>query len=89
MKLSSQYSIPGPPERAYAALTDPAVLQQCIPGCESLTATAENVYESISDEKKTAMGNGFFVTWLTIYRDQDGEVVGRQRFRTLRFKRGS
>jgi MaoC dehydratase-like protein len=51
--------------------------------------TAENVYESISDEKKTAMGNGFFVTWLTIYRDQDGEVVGRQRFRTLRFKRGS
>jgi hypothetical protein len=51
--------------------------------------TAENVYESISDEKKTAMGNGFFVTWLTTYRDQDGEVVGRQRFRTLRFKTGS
>ena len=49
--------------------------------------TAENVYESISDEKKTAMGNGFFVTWLTIYRDQDDEVVGRQRFRTLRFKK--
>jgi acyl dehydratase len=51
--------------------------------------TAENVFESISDEKKTAMGNGFFVTWLTTYRDQDGEVVGRQRFRTLRFKTGS
>jgi hypothetical protein len=51
--------------------------------------TAENVYESISDEKKTAMGNGFFVTWLTTYRDQDGELVGRQRFRTLRFKTGS
>ena len=38
--------------------------------------TAETVFESISDEKKTAMGNGFFVTWVTIYRDQDGEVVG-------------
>jgi uncharacterized protein len=51
--------------------------------------TGETVFESISDEKKTAMGDGFFVTWITTYRDQNGEVVGRQRFRTLRFKTGS
>ncbi len=50
--------------------------------------TAETVFETISDEKKTAMGTGFFVTWVTTYRNQDGEVVGRQRFRTLRFKKG-
>lgn len=50
--------------------------------------TAETVFDSISDEKKTAMGNGFFVTWVTTYRDQNGEVVGRQWFRTLRFKTG-
>ncbi|WP_067889798.1 MaoC family dehydratase [Nocardia vaccinii] len=50
--------------------------------------TSETVFEEISDEKKTAMGSGFFVTWLTTYRDQNGEVVGRQRFRTLRFKAG-
>jgi hypothetical protein len=50
--------------------------------------TAETVFETISDEKKTAMGNGFFVTWITTYRDQHGDVVGRQRFRTLRFKTG-
>jgi|SRR5271163_931530 len=50
--------------------------------------TAETVFETISDEKKTAMGNGFFVTWITTYRDQNDEVVGRQRFRTLRFKTG-
>ncbi|MBV9637979.1 MAG: MaoC family dehydratase N-terminal domain-containing protein [Mycobacteriaceae bacterium] len=48
--------------------------------------TAETVFETISDEKKTAMGNGFFVTWITTYRDQSGDVIGRQRFRTLRFK---
>jgi hypothetical protein len=48
--------------------------------------TAETVFETISDEKKTAMGNGFFVTWLTTYRNQDDDVIGRQRFRTLRFK---
>lgn len=51
--------------------------------------TAETVFETISDEKKTAMGDGFFVTWITTYRDQNGDVVGRQRFRTLRFKTGS
>lgn len=50
--------------------------------------TAETVFETISDEKKTAMGDGFFVTWITTYRNQDGEVIGRQRFRTLRFKTG-
>ena len=51
--------------------------------------TAETVFETISDEKKTAMGNGFFVTWITTYRDQNDEVIGRQRFRTLRFKTGN
>lgn len=51
--------------------------------------TAETVFETISDEKKTAMGTGFFVTWITTYRSQDGEVIGRQRFRTLRFKKDS
>lgn len=51
--------------------------------------TAETVFETISDEKKTAMGTGFFVTWMTTYRNQDGEVIGRQRFRTLRFKTGT
>ncbi len=49
--------------------------------------SAETVFETISDEKKTAMGGtGFFVTWITTYRNQDGELIGRQRFRTLRFK---
>ena len=51
--------------------------------------TADTVFESISDEKKTSMGTGYFVTWLTTYRDQSGELVGRQRFTTLRFKVGN
>ena len=49
-----------------------------------IRATA--VYESVSEEKKTALGSGFFLTWLTTYTDQNGEVLGRQRFRVLRFK---
>jgi hypothetical protein len=48
--------------------------------------TAETLIEEISDEKKTAMGAGHFVTWVTTYTDEQGEVLGRQRFRILRFK---
>ncbi|OBK26576.1 hypothetical protein A5634_00130 [Mycobacterium asiaticum] len=48
--------------------------------------SATTVYESVSDEKKTALGTGFFLTWVTTYTDQHGEVLGRQRFRVLRFK---
>ena len=50
--------------------------------------TGETVFETISDKKKTAMGEGYFVTWATTYRDQNGEVIGKQLFRTLRFKTG-
>ncbi|OBJ54356.1 MaoC family dehydratase N-terminal domain-containing protein [Mycobacterium sp. 1423905.2] len=51
--------------------------------------SATTVYESVSEEKKTALGTGFFLTWLTTYVDQHGEVLGRQRFRVLRFKPGN
>lgn len=33
-----------PRDRVFKALTDPAVLQRCIPGCERLEQTAENSY---------------------------------------------
>lgn len=48
--------------------------------------SATTVYEEVSDEKKTALGTGYFLTWLTTYVDQHGEVLGRQRFRVLRFR---
>ena len=51
--------------------------------------TGTTVIESISDEKQTRLGPGYFVTWITTYRDGDGEIVGRQRFRILKFKPAS
>jgi hypothetical protein len=48
--------------------------------------TAETVIESISDEKQTRLGAGHFVTWITTWRDEAGEVVGRQLFRILKFR---
>ena len=42
--------------------------------------------ESISDEKTTGLGTGFFVTELSTYYNQRDEVVGTQRFRVLQYK---
>ena len=50
------------------------------------TVSATTVIESISEEKRTRLGAGHFVTWITTYVDEAGEVVGRQRFRILKFK---
>lgn len=47
---------------------------------------AEEVVESISPEKRTALGVGRFVTTVKTYRDQEGDVVATQRWRTLRFR---
>ncbi|WP_020109168.1 bifunctional MaoC family dehydratase N-terminal/OB-fold nucleic acid binding domain-containing protein [Nocardia sp. 348MFTsu5.1] len=44
------------------------------------------VIESISPEKKTGLGTGHFVTTLKTYRNEEGDVVATQRWRTLRFR---
>jgi hypothetical protein len=48
--------------------------------------STETVLESVSSEKLTRLGPGHFVTWVTTYTDDDGGVVGRQRFRILKFR---
>ena len=48
--------------------------------------SATTVVESISGEKRTRLGPGRFLTWVTTYRDDAGEVVGIQTFRILKFK---
>ena len=46
IKVSSSFALPLPPDRVFAALVDPAVLQRCIPGCEALEEVAPDVYEA-------------------------------------------
>jgi acyl dehydratase len=48
--------------------------------------SAVSTIESISEEKQTRAGVGRFVTWVTTYSDETGEIVGRQTFRILKFK---
>jgi hypothetical protein len=50
------------------------------------TVSASTVIESISPRKQTRIGPGYFVTWVTTYVAGSGDVVGRQRFRILKFK---
>ena len=48
-----------------------------------------NVIDSISEEKHTGLGIGHFVTTRVEYETLDGEPVGRQLFRILKFKPGT
>jgi uncharacterized OB-fold protein/acyl dehydratase len=47
------------------------------------------VIDSISEEKATGLGIGHFVTTRVEYETTDGEPVGRQMFRILKFKPGT
>lgn len=44
MKIAGTHEIQAPRDVVYQALTDPQILQRCIPGCESLEKTADNTY---------------------------------------------
>jgi len=46
MKLSSTHQIKAPRTKVYAAITDPAVLQRCIEGCEKLVRTGDDTYDA-------------------------------------------
>ena len=46
MKLAARYAIGAPPDRVFAALTDPAILQRCIPGCEELAPDGANQFRA-------------------------------------------
>jgi len=46
MKIALAQLIPADRARVFAALTDAAILQRAIPGCESLTATGPDAYEA-------------------------------------------
>ena len=42
MQMNDSQVVPASREKVFAALNDPAVLQQCIPGCQKLEVTAPN-----------------------------------------------
>jgi acyl dehydratase len=61
------------------------IMRYLRPGDEVSSTT---LLDSVSSEKQTRIGPGYFITWATTYTDQNGEVVGRQLFRILKFRPG-
>lgn len=48
--------------------------------------TCHQTIDSISDMKRTGLGDGHFVTLAKRYLDQHGDLVAEERFRILRFR---
>jgi carbon monoxide dehydrogenase subunit G len=47
MELTGQQLIDAPREKVYAALNDPDILKQCIPGCEELNKTSDTEMDAV------------------------------------------
>lgn len=65
MKIEGRQNIQAPCERVFSALTDPAVLQKCIPGCQELQQTGPDQY---SAKLTAAVGSikGVFTATITM-----------------------
>lgn len=74
-------------EHGYLAVVATNCEQEYVqPICEGDKLSGYSTIESVSERKTTALGVGYFVTQLTEYRNQHGEVVGTMRFRILKYK---
>src|SRR3989475_9880990 len=51
MTMSGEVQLAASREKVWAMLNDPAVLKNCIPGCEQLDRTAENEFQAIATVK--------------------------------------
>ena len=51
MEMTGEQLIPLPQEATWAALNDPQILKECIPGCDSITRTGDQEYEVLMTAK--------------------------------------
>ncbi|MEM6667354.1 MAG: carbon monoxide dehydrogenase subunit G [Pseudomonadota bacterium] len=51
MKMEGEYTLPATQEAVWAALNDPEVLKECIPGCEEFERTDENQFAAVAIAK--------------------------------------
>lgn len=62
MEMSGEFRIPAPKEKVWAALNDPEILQQSVPGCQSITKLSDTEMEgavtaSVGPVKATFKGS--------------------------------
>jgi carbon monoxide dehydrogenase subunit G len=46
MKFAASYTLSAPRDKIFMMITDPAVLQRCIPGCEKMERTSDDNYDA-------------------------------------------
>jgi uncharacterized protein len=51
MEMTGEQLIPLPQAATWKALNDPAVLKDCIPGCETITRVSDNEYDVVMTAK--------------------------------------
>lgn len=86
MELTGERLIPATVDTTWAALNDPAILKECITGCESLERTGDNAFEALVAVKvgpvsarfkgKLTMTNVNAPTSYTMVFDGQGGVAG-------------
>lgn len=59
MDMKGERLIPAPRQKVWDALNDPAVLKECIPGCETLERTGENELRATASVKIGPIGAKF------------------------------
>lgn len=59
MKMTGEQPIAAPRARVWEALNDPAVLAQCIPGCQSLERDGDNRFVAVAEVKIGPIGARF------------------------------
>ena len=62
MEMSGEFRIPAPKEKVWAALNDPEILRQSVPGCQSITKLSDTEMEgavtaSVGPVKATFKGS--------------------------------
>ena len=51
MHMSDSRTIAAPPEQVWAAILDPEVLKQCVPGCQEMHGSPEDGFEATVVQK--------------------------------------
>lgn len=59
MEMTGEQRIEAPRDKVWAALNDPEVLRQCIPGCQSLEKTADDKMKAVAQVKVGPIGARF------------------------------
>ena len=91
MKLAEERHIAAKPAVVWAAILDPDVLKQCLPGCESLTGTPADGFEAVVVQKVGPVKARFSgkVTLSDIVEGRSLRIAGEGQGGVAGFAKGS